>query len=89
VFVDAHANILRPATVSRAIAAISVAHRDRNMADPTKARVVRVAMKRLWRVRGRRRRFRAGSGGLPVGDARQRAPVPWQELIELVGRVPG
>jgi len=55
-FVDAHADILRPATVSRAIAAIGVAHRDRNMADPTKARVVRVAMKRMWRVRGRRQR---------------------------------
>lgn len=55
-FVDAKAEARKPATVARYVTCIAVVHRDRNLPDPTKSRLVTVALKRMYRKRGRRQR---------------------------------
>ena len=55
-FVDAQAEIKSPATVRRYIATIAHMHRAAGLADPTKAEIVRLAVKRLVRAKGSRQR---------------------------------
>jgi predicted acylesterase/phospholipase RssA len=55
-FVDAQAKIKSPATVRRYIATIAHMHRAAELADPTKAEIVRLAVKRLVRAKGSRQR---------------------------------
>src|SRR4029077_1080764 len=63
-FVDAQAKIKSPATVRRYIATIAHMHRAAGLADPTKAEVVRLAVKRLVRSKGSRQRQAAPLGEL-------------------------
>ena len=58
-FVDAQAELKSPATVRRYIATIAHMHRAAGLADPTKAEIVRLAVKRLVGPRAR------GSGRQP------------------------
>lgn len=53
-FVDEDGEHHRPATVARRLAAIASIHKDHNHPDPTKIRDVKVALKRLYRRKGRR-----------------------------------
>jgi integrase len=53
-FVDLDGIKRKPATIARRLAAIASIHRDHDHPDPTKARDVRVALKRLYRKKGRR-----------------------------------
>ncbi|ARJ66079.1 hypothetical protein WV31_10610 [Magnetospirillum sp. ME-1] len=53
-YIDASSGKRKPATLSRHIAAIAAAHRIADLPDPTKLRVVKVAMKRLARQHGTR-----------------------------------
>ena len=55
-FVDAQAELKSPATVRRYIATIAHMHRAAGLADPTKAEIVRLAVKRLVRAKGTRQR---------------------------------
>jgi site-specific recombinase XerD len=55
-FVDAQAELKSPATVRRYIATIAHMHRAAELADPTKAEIVRLAVKRLVRAKGSRQR---------------------------------
>jgi site-specific recombinase XerD len=61
-FVDAQAVL--PATVRRYIATIAHMHRAAALADPTKAEIVRLAVKRLVRSKGSRQRQAAPLGEL-------------------------
>jgi hypothetical protein len=63
-FVDAQAEIKSPATVRRYIATIAHMHRAAALADPTKAEIVRLAIKRLVRAKGVRQRQAAPLGEL-------------------------
>ena len=65
-FVDAQAKIKSPATVRRYIATIAHMHRAAELADPTKAEIVRLAVKRLVRAKGSRQRQAAPLGELAV-----------------------
>jgi hypothetical protein len=62
-FVDAQAELKSPATVRRYIATIGH-HRAAALADPTKAEIVRLAVKRLVRAKGSRQRQAAPLGEL-------------------------
>lgn len=53
-FVEGKAEEQKPATVARYGTCTAVVHRDRNLPDPTKSRLVTVALKRMYRKRGRR-----------------------------------
>lgn len=55
-FVEEHSETRAPATNARRVAAIATVHRSKEMSDPTKARCVVVAMKRMYRKRGRRQK---------------------------------
>jgi site-specific recombinase XerD len=63
-FVDAQAEFKSPATVRRYIATIAHMHRAAELADPTKAEIVRLAVKRLVRAKGSRQRQAAPLGEL-------------------------
>jgi site-specific recombinase XerD len=63
-FVDAQAVLKSPATVRRYIATIAHMHRAAALADPTKAEIVRLAVKRLVRSKGSRQRQAAPLGEL-------------------------
>lgn len=56
VFVDEMACSRAPATVRRYLASLALVHRAAELADPTRANVVRLAMKRLARTKGTRQR---------------------------------
>lgn len=53
-FIDAQAAAKSPATVRRYVATIAALHRAAAMPEPTKAEIVRLALKRLHRAKGRR-----------------------------------
>ena len=53
-YVESESEQLKPATVCRRLVSIAAIHRDRDMVDPTKARIVRIAVKRMFRFQGRR-----------------------------------
>src|SRR6516165_1955724 len=55
-FVDAQAELKSPATVRRYIATIARMHRAAGLADPTKAEIVRLAVRRMVRAKGSRQR---------------------------------
>jgi integrase len=55
-FLDAQAEQFKPATLTRRKAAISSIHKDMGQQDPTKNRLVTVALKRAYRKQGRRQR---------------------------------
>jgi integrase len=59
-YVEAKSASLKPATVSRHVAAVAVAHRDLDLPDPTKGRSARIAAKKMFRKRGRRQRQAVG-----------------------------
>jgi hypothetical protein len=61
-FVDGQAKVKSPATVRRYIA--TIAHRAAALMDPTKAEMVRLAVKRLVRTKGSRQRQAAPLGEL-------------------------
>src|SRR6516165_7175849 len=63
-FVDAQAEFKSPATVRRYIATIAHMHRAAELGDPTKAEIVRLAIKRLARAKGSRQRQAAPLGEL-------------------------
>jgi site-specific recombinase XerD len=65
-FVDAQAVLKSPATVRRYIATIAHMHRAAELADPTKAEAVRLAIIRLVRAKGSRQRQAAPLGELAV-----------------------
>lgn len=94
-FVDAMAADRAPATVRRYIATIAHLHRAAQVADPTKAETVRLAMKRMGRAKGTRQRQAAAitrpiadrmieaTGTRPI-DARNRALL--QAMRDLLAR---
>jgi integrase len=55
-FLDAQAEDFKPATLTRRKAAISSIHKDMEHQDPTKNRLVAVALKRAYRKQGRRQK---------------------------------
>jgi len=55
-FIDALTEHRKPATIVRKMSALSVIHKDHDLDDPTKAREVAVALKRMYRRRGRRQK---------------------------------
>jgi hypothetical protein len=63
-FVDGQGEIKSPATVRRYVATIAHMHRAAELTDPTKAEVVRLAVKRLTRAKGSRQRQAAPLGEL-------------------------
>ena len=63
-FVDGQGEIKSPATVRRYVATIAHMHRAAELADPTKAEIVRLALKRLVRSKGSRQRQAAPLGEL-------------------------
>lgn len=65
-FVDAMGEIRAPASVRRYVASVASIHRAAGVADPTKAEVVRLALKRMARARGTRQRQAAPIGELEV-----------------------
>jgi len=62
-FIDSMAETKKPATIRRYVASIAHLHRAAGVADPTKANVVRLALKRMARARGSRQEQVA-----PLGD---------------------
>jgi hypothetical protein len=64
--VVAFVELKSPATVRRYIATIAHMHRAATLADPTKAEIVRLAVKRLVRSKGSRQRQAAPLGELAV-----------------------
>ena len=66
VFIDAMAEIKKPATVRRYIASIAHLHRAAGLADPTKANPVKLAMKRLGRQHSTRQDQAAPLGEMTV-----------------------
>lgn len=85
-FVEAMAASRAPATVRRYVTSVSIAHRLKDLADPSKTGEVRLALKRMHRSKGRRQeqargltfglrnRLIAAAGGRLI-DARNRALV--------------
>jgi hypothetical protein len=63
-FVDGQAEVKSPATVRRYVATIAHMHRAAALVDPTKAEIVRLAVKRLVRTKGSRQRQAAPLGEL-------------------------
>ncbi|MCZ7861005.1 tyrosine-type recombinase/integrase [Agrobacterium salinitolerans] len=55
-FLEAQAEEFKPATLTRRKAAISSIHKDMEHQDPTKSRLVAVALKRAYRKQGRRQK---------------------------------
>lgn len=53
-YVDYDGQHRKPATIARRLAAIASIHRDHDHPDPTKARDVKIALKRLYRQKGKR-----------------------------------
>jgi hypothetical protein len=77
-FVDTQAELKSPATVRRYIATIAHMHRAAALADPTKAEIVRLAVKRLVRAKGSRQRQAAPLGELAAERSSPRNPRPSQ-----------
>ena len=53
-YVDYEGERRKPATIARRLAAIASIHRDDDQPDPTKSREVKIALKRLYRQKGKR-----------------------------------
>ncbi len=65
-FIDAMAVERTPASVRRYVSSVASLHRAAGVPDPTKAEVVRLALKRMARARGTRQRQAAPIGELDV-----------------------
>lgn len=59
-FVRAHIDHWSSATISRRVAAIASGHRNTDVSDPTKSRVVKAALKGFFRKRGKRQKQAPG-----------------------------
>jgi hypothetical protein len=63
-FVDGQGEVKSPAAVRRYVATIAHMHRAAALVDPTRAEIVRLAVKRLVRTKGSRQRQAAPLGEL-------------------------
>ncbi len=80
-FIDTMAVHKKPATIRRYVASIGHLHRAAEVADPTKANVVKLAIKRLGRQHGSRQQQAAPIGEMVV--ERILATTPGKTLTEM------
>ena len=84
-FIDAMAEIRKPATVRRYVASIGHLHRAAELADPTKANPVKLALKRLGRQHGSRQTQAAPFGALPPDGSP--APAASELVVDGMSKI--